>query len=158
MEEQNKNIEETKATEATQEPKAEPKKVSIRDIIAKKRGPLEEKTATVYVPSLDGEIVIKTPSRDDLRQYDHTMVYEYGKTEDEQILQQAFERLVLRNVVEPNLKDSELIEAMGCKTRPSDIVKEVFDTPEIPQIALCILKLAGRNSTKPVRLVAEIKN
>ncbi len=150
MAEETKNTTETKETPRTT--------VSIKDIIARKKAQVQEKTATVYVPSLNGEIVIKTPSKDDLRQYDHAMVYEYSNKEDNEVLQKELERLVLRNVVEPNLKDPELIEAMGCKTKPDTIVQEVFDSAEIPQIAAYILKLAGRDDQKPVRLVDELKN
>jgi hypothetical protein len=134
------------------------KKLSIQDIIAKKKSVAEDKTATIYVPSLDGEIVIKTPSKDDLREYDHAFAYEYATTQDNAFLQKASEKLVLRNVVEPNLKDPALIEAMGCKKNPERIVQEVFETIEIPQIADCILKLAGRDQPKPIRLVDDIKN
>ncbi|GED17362.1 hypothetical protein [Aneurinibacillus migulanus] len=132
--------------------------VSIKDIIAKKKAQVQEKTATVYVPSLDGEITVKTPSSDDLQEYDQVIVYQFSRTRDPEVLQKVTEKLVLRNVVEPNLKDPELIEAMGCKTNPPAIVQEVFTPAEVVDIAAIMMKLAGRKRGEAVRLVDEIKN
>ncbi|AMA72930.1 hypothetical protein P4S93_09735 [Aneurinibacillus thermoaerophilus] len=132
--------------------------VKIQDIIAKKQGTLQEKTATVYVPSLDGEIVIKTPSRDDLQEYDEVLVYQFSRTRDPEVLKKITEKIVLRNVVEPNLKDPELIEAVGCKTKPDAVVQELFDPSEVVEICAIMMNLAGRKRGESVRLVDEIKN
>ncbi|MFE4201125.1 hypothetical protein [Aneurinibacillus aneurinilyticus] len=147
-------------TKNTEETKVEHKKavVSLRDIIAKKKEALQEKTATIYVPSLDGEIIVKTPSPDDIQEYDEVIVYQFSRTRDSETLKNITEKLVLRNVVEPNLKDPELIAALGCKTKPSAIVQEVFTPAEVVDIAAIIMKLAGRKRGEAVRLVDELKN
>ncbi|GED13979.1 hypothetical protein [Aneurinibacillus migulanus] len=132
--------------------------VNIQDVIAKRKAKVEEKIATVYIPSLEGEIKIKAPSREDLREYDHALVYERTKENDSEVLQKATEKIILRNVVEPNLKDKDLIEALGCKKNPSAVVQEFFEVVEIPQVALFILNLAGRDNAAPVRLVDDLKN
>ncbi len=149
--------EETKNTEET---KVEQKKavVSLQDIIAKKKEAPQEKTATIYVPSLDGEIIVKTPSPDDLQEYDQVIVYQFSRTRDPEILQNITEKLVLRNVVEPNLKAPELIEAMGCKTNPPAVVQKIFTPAEVVDIAAIMMKLAGRKRGEAVRLVDELKN
>lgn len=132
--------------------------VNIQDVIAKRKAKNVEKTATVFVPSLDGEIKIKSPSDDDMREYDHALYYEFAPTQDNEIMKKATSKLILRNVVEPNLKDKDLIESMGCKKNPEGIVDAVFSVGEIMQIASFILKLGGKGDPKAVRLVDELKN
>lgn len=133
-------------------------KLTLQDIIAKKQEVQEIKTATVEVPSLGGEITIQSANKDDLRRYDEFMAYEYPKTHEPRELVKAMSKLILNNVVEPNLKDPALIEALGCKKNPEGVVDEMFDLNEIGQIAVFILELSGRKDANAVRLVDEIKN
>ena len=56
---------------------------------------------------------------------------------------------------EPCLKSKELQQEFGC-VDPMEIVEKIFETGEIPQIALECLKLAGY--VDGVKAVADVKN
>lgn len=136
------------------------KKLTIQDIIAKKKGESskERKTATVFVPSYNGEITVIEPSKDDLDRYDESLVYDYANTQNKEALKDALITLIYNCVSEPNLKDSDLQKALDVSAmHPKQIVNEVFNAIEIPQIGGVLLQLAGRNHEEAVRLVDDLK-
>lgn len=121
-------------------------KVTLAQLIERKEQMLkskkQSKKASIYVKSLDGEIVIKAPSK--------TLAAESAEME-----QDGDTHLVYECVVEPNLKDKELQTAFEC-TYPEEIVEKLFDVGEISPIAMECMKLAGYLDS--VKLVEEIKN
>lgn len=64
-------------------------------------------------------------------------------------------RLIYECMVEPNLKNTELIEAFDCFT-PLDIVEKIFDPLEIYSLTSAIIEVAGYNSVSKV--IEETKN
>ena len=55
------------------------------------------------------------------------------------------EYLIINSVVEPDLKDSQLLKAYGC-VEPTDIVRKLFDAGEIVALSRTIMRMAGYNS------------
>lgn len=122
------------------------KKLTIQDLLKQKEDLKTKKNQTreLYVPSLDGTIIVKMPTRDqcvtamsmDTSNGDVFVVYEC--------------------VVSPNLKDKELQKEFGC-AEPTDIVTELFQPGEITSIATELVDMAGyKNGVK--RVADEIKN
>lgn len=121
------------------------KKLTLKDLIAKKEQILSNKNKTMdlYVKSLDAVITIQKP--------DINTIIDASKIDD---AAESDKYLVYNCVIEPNLKDKELQEAYGC-VEPIEILK-IFDDGEISSIASKCMELAGyRNS---VSVVEDIKN
>lgn len=72
-------------------------------------------------------------------------------------LENADEYLILNQVVEPDLKDSQLQKAYGCG-EPMDIVNKLFLPGEIIMISKKILECAGYNVNIQSALHDEAKN
>ncbi|SNR86066.1 Phage XkdN-like tail assembly chaperone protein, TAC [Anaerovirgula multivorans] len=125
------------------------KKLTIKELIKQKNDlkNKKEKPATLYVESLDSEIVVKAPSTDIILE---------AQSQGENDATRADKYIILECTKEPNLKDKELQEAYGC-VEPLDIVEHIFAPGEISGIAVEIMSLAGYgNSVK--RVVNDIKN
>jgi len=120
-------------------------KITLQELIRRKEQMLESKkqpkTANLYIKSLGGTITIESPSG--------------ALARDAQEMDNGDAYMVYSCVTEPCLKSKELQEAFGC-VDPMEIVDKIFDTGEIPQIALECLKLAGY--VDGVKLVDDIKN
>ena len=111
----------------------------IRDRLEAKKSP---KKARIYVKSLDGEIIIKAPTK--------SLATEAAEMEND-----GDAHLVYECVAEPDLHSKELQDAYGC-TYPEEIVEKLFDAGEITPIAMECMKLAGYVDS--VKLVEEVKN
>ena len=120
-------------------------KITLQELIRRKEQMLESKrqpkTATLYIKSLDGTITIESPTA--------------ALARDAQEMDNGDAYMVYSCVTEPCLKSKELQNEFGC-VDPMEIVDKVFDTGEIPQIAVECLKLAGY--VDGVKVVNEIKN
>ncbi|MBN1059338.1 hypothetical protein FC812_16240 [Clostridium botulinum] len=127
--------------------------LNIKDILASK-GILDEKnsekTKELKIKSLesigDGKIKIKS-------------INDATFDSIEKLSKNAYEvnkNAVYQAVIEPNLKDKELQEALGCKTAPVGVVRALFNKAEIEIIASEIGKLSGMYQEKD--MVNEIKN
>ena len=120
-------------------------KITLQELIRRKEQMLESKrqpkTATLYIKSLDGTITIESPAA--------------ALARDAQEMDNGDAYMVYSCVTEPCLKSKELQNEFGC-VDPMEIVDKVFDTGEIPQIAVECLKLAGY--VDGVKVVNEIKN
>ncbi|WP_144940118.1 phage tail assembly chaperone [Paenibacillus sp. 32O-W] len=126
-------------------------KMTVKDLLAKKDQLKQKKarTQTLYVESLDAEIVIQEPSRSVALEA-LSMVHDDEKSEMADI------HVVYNCVIEPNLKEPELQKAFGC-AEPTDIVSMVFRAGEISSISGHALQLAGYS--KGVRAIdKELKN
>lgn len=122
--------------------KTEMKKVTLKDLIAKKEQIKNKKNETkqLFVSSLDGTITVQKPSRElCLEALD--MDSQRGDT-----------YLVYHCVIEPNLKDKELQDSFGC-VEPIEIVEHIFEAGEVSSIAKELVKFAGY-----VDSVKEVKN
>ena len=107
------------------------------------------KRQTLYVASLEGEIVIQEPEK--------SVALEALKmTQDSEKEDQADPYLVYHCVIEPNLKDPTLQQEYGC-VEPFDIVDMIFDPGEVQSIGGFALKLAGY-ATGVKAVDDEIKN
>lgn len=121
------------------------KRLTLKDLMAKQEqlANKKKKSLNLFVKSLDGVITIEQP--------DTVTIIDASKIDE------GFESdkyLVYNCIVEPNLKDKDLLKAYGC-VEPTEILK-IFDDGEISSIARECMNLAGYNSS--VRVVEEIKN
>lgn len=96
--------------------------------------------AELYIPSLDGTILIEAPS------------YDVVADAADMSARDGDKYLCYMCVKEPELKDASLAEAYGC-AQPMDAAEAVFMPGEISQIARKCMELAGFNNG-----VKEIKN
>lgn len=112
-------------------------KLTISDLLAKKEQLKKKKsrTETLYVESLDAEIVIQEPSRG-------LALEALEMAQDPTRSDLADIHMVYHCVIEPNLKDSELQKGFGC-TEPTDIVSMIFRPGEIGAISGHAMQLAG---------------
>lgn len=115
------------------------KRLTIKDLLAQKEqlkmGSKKRRNQTLYVESLDAEVVIQEPSRDVALE-----ILEMAK--DDEKREMADVHLVYHCVTEPNLKDEELQKQFGC-VEPTDIVHDLFRIGEIAAISGHALELAG---------------
>ena len=120
-------------------------KITLAELIKRKEQVLEAKKspkkARIYVKSLDGEIIIKAPTK--------SLATEAAEMEND-----GDAHLVYECVAEPDLHSKELQDAYGC-TYPEEIVEKLFDAGEITPIAMECMKLAGYVDS--VKLVEEVK-
>ena len=107
-------------------------KITLQELIRRKEQMLEAKripkTANLYIKSLGGTITIESPTA--------------ALAKDAQEMDNGDAYMVYSCVTEPCLKSRELQDAFGC-IEPMEIVDKIFETGEIPQIAIECLKLAG---------------
>ena len=120
-------------------------KITLEELIRRKEQMLEAKkkpkTASLYIKSLDGTITIESPTA--------------ALAREAQEMDNGDTYMVYSCVTEPCLKSKELQQEFGC-VDPMEIVEKIFETGEIPQIALECLKLAGY--VDGVKAVADVKN
>lgn len=125
--------------------------ITVKDLLAKKeklKNKGLEKT-TLYIESLDANIIIKEPTRS-------FCVEAIEMAQDSVKGDKADAHVVYHCVVEPNLKDPELQKAYGC-VEPTDIVDIIFKPFEVSTISGYALQLAGYgNGTK--KLDTDLKN
>ncbi|WP_251455280.1 phage tail assembly chaperone [Veillonella intestinalis] len=118
--------------------------INIKELIAKKEE-LEAKKSIKYdlVTSI-GTITVAKPSE--------SLVAEALDLSDG-----SDEYLIINSVVEPNLKDKELLEAFNCAS-PFDIVGKLFDGGEIVAISKAIMKTAGYGTQIEAKVHETVKN
>ena len=120
-------------------------KITLQELIRRKEQMLESKrkpkTANLYIRSLDGTITIESPTA--------------AMAREAQEMENGDAYMVYSCVTEPYLKSKELQQEFEC-VDPMEIVEKVFETGEIPQIAVECLKLAGY--VDGVKVVNDIKN
>jgi hypothetical protein len=127
------------------------KKLTIAQLLERKES-LKQRTQrkqTLYVESLDAEIVIQEPSRS-------LAIEGLEMTQDAATSEQADLHLVYHCVIEPNLKDAELQKAYCC-AEPTDIVAALFLPGEIGAISGFALQLAGYGGKGVTKVDAELK-
>jgi hypothetical protein len=117
-------------------------KITIKKLLEDKEkiSKKARKQASLYVKSLDGEVVIQAPTA--------------SQTKDAQDTDYPDEYIIYNCLVEPNLKDEALQKEFGC-IDPIEIVSKIFDAGEIPLIAVECLRLSGY--VDGVKVVADIK-
>jgi hypothetical protein len=111
------------------------KVLSIAEIL-KRKDELKNKvnkTARLYIDSLESEIVIKAPDR----QLAFELIAKAQAGDDKADLHAVYECCI-----EPNLKSKELQEGLGVFA-PIDVVDAIFDAGEVASISGHILQLAG---------------
>ena len=120
-------------------------KITLEELMRRKEQMLEAKSkpkkGTLYIKSLDGTISIESPTA--------------ALAREAQEMDNGDTYMVYSCVTEPCLKSKELQQAFGC-VDPMEIVEKIFDTGEVPQIALECLKLAGY--VDGVKAVDDVKN
>ncbi|HZG81489.1 MAG TPA: hypothetical protein VEZ13_12040 [Brevibacillus sp.] len=113
------------------------KKITIAKLLENK-SKLKNKKAkrqTLFIASLDGEIVIQEPEKS-------VALEALEMAQDSERENKADPYLVYHCVVEPNLKDPTLQQEFGC-SEPFDIVDMIFQPGEVAAIGGFALKLAG---------------
>ncbi|MFD2614498.1 phage tail assembly chaperone [Paenibacillus gansuensis] len=127
------------------------KKLTITELIAQKEQ-LKQKTKrtlTLHIESLQGEIVIEEPSR--------ALALEAIEMAQDDMKREMSDPFVVYNcVIEPNLKDPELLKAYGC-VEPTDIVDMIFKPGEIGAISGHALQLAGYGDGVK-KMITDLKN
>lgn len=126
-------------------------KITVAKLLEKKEKLKNKKPKrqTLFIASLDGEIVIQQPQKS-------VALEALAMAQDIEREDQADPYLVYNCVIEPNLKDPTLQQEYGC-VEPMDIVEMIFDPGEVATIGGFALKLAGYgNGVKAVD--NEIKN
>lgn len=126
---------------------AEVKKITLADIIARKEQIKEgrNKTAKIFVKSLDGYIVAEKPDRTLIAD---SLDFENGV--------ESNIHLAYNCIIEPNLKDKEAQEAFGVHT-PKEFLQVILSDGEISFIAEKLIELAGYKKDN-IRLIEDIKN
>ena len=123
------------------------KTLTITDLLKRKQEIKESKTKkkrqTLYINSLDSNIVIEKPDRS-------VVVDALGMNEN------GDEFLVYECVAEPKLKSTELHKEFEVTHDPIRIVTELFESGEITNIAQKCLELSGYGNS--VKVVDEVKN
>ena len=102
-----------------------------KEIIEKATG---EKTTKLEIKRLGGEITIKSLTMDKLM----GLAQEKDKYK-------ANVKVVYSAVIDPNLKDNDLLKSYSCKSNPYAIVEKIFKPVEINLIADKICELSGLN-------------
>lgn len=115
-----------------------------KEIIEKATG---EKTTKLEIKRLGGEITIKSLTMDKLM----GLAQEKDKYK-------ANVKVVYSAVIDPNLKDNDLLKSYSCKSNPYAIVEKIFKPVEINLIADKICELSGLNDVNANDLIIEIKN
>ncbi|WP_139491302.1 phage tail assembly chaperone [Brevibacillus dissolubilis] len=136
------------------------KKATMQDLIAKAKGKesRELKTAEVYVKRLDATMTIQEPDQKMMEEYMAKMIYSKGDSAE--INQQLNEKLVYSCVIDPKLSDPELRKGLKVsQLNATDVVRKIFEVPEILHLASRILELADVDvASNPVELVEDVKN
>ncbi|WP_455793560.1 phage tail assembly chaperone [Clostridium butyricum] len=110
------------------------------------------KTTQLTIKRLGGEITIQSLKSDKLDQIlDEASS---GKSSFE-----INKKAIYMSVIDPNLKDNELLKGYGCKSNPYEIVEKIFTRTEIGIVADKIAELNGIGEVKKLDdFVVEIKN
>ncbi|SDZ19381.1 phage tail assembly chaperone [Tindallia californiensis] len=126
------------------------KKVTINDLLEKKDVLKNKKhrKQNIYVPSLDGKIVIQEPSRE--------ICAEALEMANDGDVYRSDAHVVYNCVVDPNIKDESLQKEMGC-VEPTDIVDILFNAGEVASISGHCMEMAGYGSGIK-KLDDELKN
>ena len=106
--------------------------ISMADLIAKKEDIEKAKKAKYDIETSIGTLTIKKPTA--------ALVAEANELVDG-----IDDYLIINSVVEPDLKDAQLLKAYGC-LEPTDIVRKLFDAGEIVALARTIMSTAGYNA------------
>jgi hypothetical protein len=121
-------------------------KVTLSKLIAEaeniKKKSAARATKDLYVKSLDGTIVIQEPDRSLCLD-----AMDMGAEGDDY--------LVMESVIEPNLKDRDLLQTYGCAT-PLELIALLFKPGERSKIAIEAVGLAGYGDS--VSAVEDLKN
>lgn len=117
---------------------------------------------------IEGETGVKTTNLDIKRLGGEITIQSLDPKKLEQILKEANsgkstlelnKKIIYMSVIDPNLKDNELLKGYGCKNNPYEIVEKIFTITEIGIIADKIAKLNGLDDVKNLEdFVVEIKN
>lgn len=124
-------------------------KLTIQNLIEKKDEISEKKQQTfeVFIPSLEGHVTIKKPSRGMISTA--TEMAQKGQEYESDMF------IVYHSVIDPKLKDKELLKAFDVNPNKGyEVVEKLFSSLEVGQLAQQIVN-AGEGK---VRLVDELKN
>lgn len=118
--------------------------VSIKELLAKKTEIEKSKNALYDFETSIGTITVRKPDR--LLLMD---AFEMEKNADE--------FLIVQSVIEPNLKDSKLLEGFKC-VEPIEIVNKLFEVGEVRAISTKIIELVGSGKEISATLHDDVKN
>lgn len=127
------------------------KKLTVADLLQQKDQLKQKKqrTQTLYVESLDAEIVIQEPTR--LLALEALEIAQDRTRSDK-----ADAHVIYHCVIEPNLKDPELQKQLGC-VEPTDIADIIFRPGEVAAVGGHIMQLAGYGQSVK-KLDQDLKN
>ena len=120
--------------------------VTIAELIGKKDEIKAKKNALYELETSIGDIVVKLPTSAivaDAWAMTNTM--------------EANKFIIFNCVIEPNLKDKQLLETYDC-LEPIDVVAAIFQVGEISRMATVLMNLAGFNGEIGHKLHKEVKN
>lgn len=117
--------------------------ISIKELIEKKESLAQRKKQKYDIETSAGKMTVKLPTR--------AYVAEVMEIDG------SDELLLLECIIEPNLKDTALLEAYGC-LEPTDIIGKLFDAGEIPGLGRNVMELAGYGRDIRAALHEDAKN
>lgn len=104
----------------------------------------ERKKVKIYVKELNGEIECELLNKEDYLD----LILSKEKDKDLEVIYNSC----------PVFRDDKLIERLGCKARPTQVVEKVLKDPTIYKLADFILIASGYGDRDLVSLAEETKN
>ena len=117
--------------------------ISVKELIEKKEAIEQAKKARFDIQTSAGVMTVKLPTR--------ALVLEATSLED------SDSYVIINSVVEPNLKDSKLLEAFGC-LEPTVLPEKLFEPGEVAAISVKLMELAGFRKNIRAEMHEEAKN
>lgn len=122
--------------------------ITIDDLLKNQKKIDEEKnkTFTFYLKELDGEVKAKKLTFEEFMEIE-------GKNADDEVIYNC--------LVQPNLKTDELINKLGCKDNPVEVVEKILSRKTIKALSTKILEysdLVSKDKDLVSIVIDDIKN
>lgn len=104
----------------------------------------ERKKVKIYIKELDGEIECELLNKEDYLD----LILSKEKDKDLEVIYNSC----------PIFRDDKLIDKLGCKSKPTQVVAKVLKDPTIYKLSDFILIASGYGDTDLVSLAEETKN
>lgn len=124
--------------------------LSIQDLIQKAYR-AEAKIITVKIERMEGEIELRVPTPEEIKELREKHKNNYND---------AFQELIFTSCINPKLNDDKLLNHFNCKETPYKVVTEIFGEKGVDNLVNLILD----ESSKPFdvkrveRVVQRVKN
>ena len=103
--------------------------LSIQDLIQKAYQP-EERTIKVRIERMGGEIELRVPTSNEIKELREKHKEDYYS---------VFEELIYNNCINPKLNDNYLLEKFSCKDTPYRVVTTIFGNGTVDNLVNLLL-------------------